>query len=181
MDFILKNLDNNKPREKLLNLYESDSRVFMRIISRLESRFKNILIYFNMQFLDSESIKPQGLYKGNNLDNYIRVFFAPDDFIIWNKLFPFKIEVVSGLLEEEIQKNLKIGLINRSLKYRYIKLILEEADNVALTVGRTFFGLSESFFNFGIFIEIFIIYEYNYICIIIAKEAETLIFLFKHL
>ena len=149
MDFILKNLDNNKPRERLLSLFEEPNRVFMRIISRLESRFKNILIYFNMLFLESESIKPQSLFKGNILENYIRVFFSTEDFVIWNKLFPFKVENVTSLLEENMKKSMRIGLFNTALKLKFIKLILEEADNVALTIGRVFFSLSESFFNFG--------------------------------
>lgn len=152
MEFIRKNLDNNKPREKLLNLFEEKDRVFMRIISRLENRFKNIIIYFNMHFLEAESVTPQTLSKGSNIDNYIRVFFSPEDFLIWNKLYPFKNEIVLPLLEENILKNLKFGFLTMALKWKFIKLILEEADGLAMTIGRVFFTLSENFFNFGQFI-----------------------------
>jgi len=173
------NLENNKPREQLLNLYEGEHPVFLRIISRLENRFKNILIYFNMQFLDPESIKPQSLTKANSVDNYIKVLFSPEDFIIWSKLFPFKPEIVNKLLEESIGKFIKAGALNSALKLKFIKLILEEADNVALTLGRVFFSLSENFFNFGIYIVLKVVD--NFKSFLIEKEADTLVFLFKHL
>lgn len=179
IDFILNNLENNKPREKLLNLYEGDSRVFLRIISRLENRFKNINIYFNMHFLDVESIKPQSLMKKNHVDNFVRVLFSADDYVIWSKLFPFKQDAVCGLLEENAMGLIKTGMLNSALKLKYIKLIIEEADNVAMSVGRVFFSLSESFFNFG-FIFLNSMWERDFINII-EKEAETLIFLFKTL
>lgn len=149
MDFILKNLENNKPREKLINLFEGEHKVFLRILSRLENRFKNIVIYLNMQFLQPDSIKPQSLCKINSVENYLRVFFSPDDYVIWSKLYPFKVEQIVNNLEENIKKSLKTGYLMVALKWKYIKLILEEADNVALTLGRIFCSLAENFFNYG--------------------------------
>ena len=139
----------------MLNLFEGDHPVFLKIISRLENRFKNILIYFNLQFLNAESIKPQSLLKYNNIDNYIRVFFSSEDYLIWNKLFPFNDELVCKMLEGSITQKIRNGGLNEAMKLKFIKLIIEDADSFALNIGRVFFSLSERFYNSGEILKFF--------------------------
>ena len=111
-----------------------------------------------MQFLSAESIKPQSLLKFNNVDNYIKVFFSAEDYLIWNKLFPFNEEFVGNLLEESMKQKIRNGSLNEALKLKFIKLTLEEADSFALNIGRVFFGLSERFYNSGVFFKIYLIF-----------------------
>lgn len=102
-----------------------------------------------MHFLDGDSLKPQSLTKIPIVDNYLRVFFSPEDYVIWSKIYPFDNQLVLKNLDEIIKRISKNGYLMASLKYKYFKLILEEADNVALTLGRIFCSLAENFYNFS--------------------------------
>lgn len=53
------------------------------------------------------------------------------------------------IITENKKKYLSDGKINKALKTEYLKRIIEDAEVVSITIARSFFSYSESFFNFS--------------------------------
>ena len=130
------------------------------MIAKLEDRFKNINIFFNLHFIDSSSSSAhvQHLTSKITIDEFLKIFFKPEDFMLHERLY--KGENMSNLFEKEIVKLHTYGNFNLAVKLSFIQLILEESEIIAITVGRFFFSIAEGMYNF-------------------AKEAETFSFIFR--
>lgn len=132
------------------------------MIAKLEDRFKNINIFFNLHFIDSSSSSTsiQHLTSKTTIDEYLKIFFKPEDFLLHERLYKEIAENMTNLFEKEITRLHNYGNLNLAVKLSYMKLMLEESEIIAITVGRFFFSIAEGMYNF-------------------AKEAETLAFIFR--
>jgi hypothetical protein len=160
----LANEENNRSRESLSKLFQSQQRVYLKMIARLEDRLKNINVFFNLHFFDtsSSSSNIQHLNPKITIDEYLRVFFKPEDFILHEKLYTGFTDNLPKLFEKEIEKLYFNGNLNLAVKLNYIQLIIEDSDIIAITVARFFFTIAEGMYNF-------------------AKEAETFGYVFRAL
>lgn len=156
---MLANEENNRPRESLSRLFQTQQRVYLKMIAKLEDRFKNINIFLNLHFLDlASSPHFQHLTSKTTIDEFLKIFFKPEDFMLHERLYQG--ENLNNLFEKEIVKLHNYGNLNLAVKLRYMQLISEESEIIAVTVGRFFFSIAEGIYNF-------------------AKEAETFSFIFR--
>ena len=63
------------------------------LILILLAKFKEINVYFDFVYLENKQNKIITFKNKNYLEKYIKVHFALDDFMFWNKIFPYDHEV----------------------------------------------------------------------------------------
>jgi len=155
INMVLKNFSTPEPRNLLRNYYANGRRVMLKFISVVEGHFKVIGIYINMHFLEATGTKPRSLLETRVLDDMVKLFFKPEDFVMWNKLYPFSRDETLKLLGEQVKYMKIVGKLNYAYKLEIIRAALDEDSKLLLKLFRGLFGTAEPFY-------------------LAAKEAEAL-------
>ena len=138
--------------ERLFEYFNNKIRLFLRILTPVESTFKIIKIYFNMHVRASEEGQISSLLPLTIINDVAKVFFTLNEFVLWDKTLKSQALFTPAVLLLEEYKNAYIGFrLMDAIKLRIlIKIYDEDIDQInhfirlLYSEGETLLNLAES-------------------------------------
>ncbi|KAL4502433.1 hypothetical protein ABPG72_012020 [Tetrahymena utriculariae] len=163
IESILKDQNTDSIRFQLAKIFDEGERIYLKIITDNDQRFKVVVMSLNFIFLGESNMETKSLLNTDNPDTYLRVFFEKDSILKWYKIFEYKDKSVKKLIIKEQKRLFYIGSLNMAMKLELCKIYINyEQPRYFIRAFRILYSMTEQLFNF-------------------SKEAENFILIFSYI